>query len=329
MSTQQPLEQQYRRALRWYPSAWRTANQEVVLGTLLDAADDSPITNSRAQIANLRAQAIALRFGMLVPNVARHAVATHALAAGTALALVYFWFHSRTPLTPTYADYGVPEWFGPFQNTGVILTALWIGAFVAAMVGAKRGPAAARVTRVVLALTFLATVALPIASAVGGAGWAAPATTNLVLLSAFAALSLLGTPTSRIRLAITTMLWVAAPVAVYAINGWSVVTDDRDLWRVLVADIPFELIAIPLLVVVLVARVFAGRASVPFVLLISSPWLLAWTVISTEGNLAELGLVAAGVLVLALVLFLALSLIEKSGIRVTVSRTALDSARVD
>ena len=332
------LEQRYRRALRWYPSAWRAANEEAVLGTLLDAADDSPdksAINSHAQIANLRVQAIALRVGMLLPDVARHAVASHALAAGTGLAMVYFWFHSRTPLTPSYEDYGVPAWFGPFQNTGVILTALWVGAFVAAMVGTTRTSGhrrtlAQRSTRVVLALTLIATIALPIAYAIGGAGWAAPATTNLVLLGALAALSLLGTPSSRIRLAITTALWVVAPIAVYAINGWSVVSDDRYLWRVLVADIPFELIAIPLLIVAVLARVFVGRVGVAVVLLSASPWLLAWTVvISTEGNLADLSLVAAGTLATGAVLLLALRLIDRSGVRVAVSRAALDSRRIE
>jgi hypothetical protein len=323
------LEQQYRRALRWYPSAWRAANEDAVLGTLLDAADDSPVTNSRAQIANLRAQAIAMRFGMLVPDVARHAVATHTIAAGTAFALVYFWFHSRTPLTPSYADYGMPADFGPFQNTGVILTALWLGAFVAAMVGAKHGLAAARATRVALALTLLATIALPFASAVGGAGWAAPSTTNLALLGSLALLALLGTPTSRIRLTMSTIVWLASFVAVYAINGRSAKFTDRYLWQMLVADIPFELIAITLLVVVILVRLFAGPSGVAFALLTASPWLLAWTVISTEGNLAELALVAAGALGAAVVLLLALHLITRSGIRVIVRRPALDPARID
>jgi len=335
MSAEQPLEQQYRRALRWYPSAWRTANEDVVLGTLLDAADDSPVTNSRAQIANIRAQAIAMRFGMLLPDVSRHAVASHALAAGTAFSLVYFWFYSRTPLTPSFADYGVPTWFGPFQNTGVILTALWVAAFVSAMVSKKRNVSLSlslnhtRATRVVLGLTLLATVALPVASALGGAGWTAPSTTNLVLLGALALLAQVGTSASRIRLALTTALWLAAFVTIYAINGRSAEFSDRYLWQAVIAEIPFVVIAGTLLIVVILVRLLAGRAGAAVFLLTASPWFLAWTVASTEGNLTELGLVAAGTLVTLVVLLLALHLIEKSGIRVTVSRASLDSARVD
>ena len=49
-----PLEQQYRRLIRWYSRGWRRHNGEALLGVMLDAAEaehrDSPTAAERATV---------------------------------------------------------------------------------------------------------------------------------------------------------------------------------------------------------------------------------------------------------------------------------------
>ena len=49
------LEQRYRDALRWYPKNWRASNEDAVIGTLLDVADDEKRSQpARGELSNLR-----------------------------------------------------------------------------------------------------------------------------------------------------------------------------------------------------------------------------------------------------------------------------------
>jgi hypothetical protein len=312
-------EDRYRRALRWYPATWRSANEEAVLATLLDAADDSPVDRSRAQVRNLHAEAISMRFGMMLPHASRQRVATSALASGTAFALVYFWFQSRVSSAPTPADFAATASFGPFENSGVVLAVLWALAFVSALLGHRA------MTREFLIASLAATVALPIAAAVGGAEWAAPSATNLALLAALNLLALLGTPTSRPRLGITALAWLAGLVAVYAVNGPVASSSDRYLWQSVVADAP--LIAIVGTAAILVAAVVAQLSGHPgsstAVLLSFAPWVGAWALASSDGNLDTLAFVAVGCVAALLVVLAALQLIARTGIRISVTRAEL------
>jgi hypothetical protein len=312
-------EDRYRRALRWYPSAWRTANEEAVLATLLDAADDSPVDRSRAQIMNLRAEALSMRFGMMLPHAPRQRVATSALASGTAFALVYFWFQSRTPSAPTPADFAVDASFGPFENSGVVLAALWALAFLSAMLGHRA------MTREFLVVSLAATVALPVASAIGGPEWAAPSATNLALLGALNLLALLGTPTSRPRLSFTALAWLAGLVTVYAVNGPVASSSDRYLWQSVVADAPLvAFIGAAAILLAAVAAQLGGRpGSSTAVLLSSAPWVGAWALASSDGNLDTLAFATVGCLAALLVVLAALQLIARTGIRISLSRSDL------
>jgi hypothetical protein len=316
-------EDRYRRALRWYPATWRTANEEAALATLLDAADDSPVDRSRAQITNLRAEAISMRFGMMLPHASRQRVATSALASGTAFALVYFWFQSRVPSAPTPADFAVDASFGPFENSGVVLAALWALAFGSALLGHRA------MTREFLIASLVATVALPIAAAVGGADWAAPSATNLALLAALNLLALLGTPTTRPRLSITALVWLVGLVAIYAINGPVASSSDRYLWQSVVADAPLvAIVGTAAILVAAVAAQLSGRpGSSAAVLLSSAPWVGAWALASSDGNLDTLAFVAVGCLAALLVALPALQLIARTGIRISLTRSELLPAR--
>jgi hypothetical protein len=316
-------EDRYRRALRWYPAAWRTANEEAVLATLLDAADDSPVDRSRAQIMNLRAEAISMRFGMMLPHAPRQRVATSALASGTAFALVYFWFQSRVSSAPTSADFAATASFGPFENSGVVLAALWALAFVSAMLGHRA------MTREFLVVSLAATVALPVASAIGGPEWAAPSATNLALLAALNLLALLGTPTSRPRLGITALGWLAGLVAVYAINGPVASSSDRYLWQSVVAEAPLVAFigAAAILLAAVTAQLSGRPGSSTAVLLSSAPWVGAWALASSDGNLDTLAFATVGCLAALLVVLAALQLIARTRIRISLSRSELLPAR--
>jgi hypothetical protein len=312
-------EDRYRRALRWYPTAWRTANEGAVLATLLDAADDSHVDRSRAQVRNLRVEAISMRFGMMLPHASRQRVATSALASGTAFALVYFWFQSRVSSAPTPADFAVDTSFGPFENSGVVLAALWALAFVSAMLGHRA------MTREFLVASLAATVALPIAAAVGGTSWAAPSATSIALLAALNLLALLGTPTSRPHLGITALAWLAGLVAIYAVNGPVASSSDRYLWQSVVAEAPLVAFigAAAILLAAVVAQLNGRPGSSTAVLLSSAPWVGAWALASSDGNLDTLAFVAVGCLAALLVVLAALQLIARTGIRISVTRSEL------
>jgi hypothetical protein len=313
-------EAQYRRALRWYPRAWRTANEEVVLGMLLDAEDDASsdlrvrATRRRVQIANLSVHAVLSRLGLAVPGFARHALSTYGLSAGTAFALVYFWFHSRTPLAPSVPDFTEPGWFGSFENSGVVLTALWVVAFVSSMLGQNR------ITHAVLWTAFAATCALPIAAAVGGPAWSAPSTTNLALLSGLNLVAVLGTPRSRTKVGAWSLIWLTGFLAVYAINGRPAEADDRYLWQSLVAGAPAIVVVGAVVVMGLAIRLCARPEWAAVAFIAVAPWLLAWTVASTEGNIGALGVVGIGTSAALCLTLLILRLITVAGIRVSVGR---------
>lgn len=75
------LETQYRALLRWYPRAWRAANEEVVLGTLLDTAE------ARGRARPTRSEAWSLRMNGLGERFSTSFAAIAAvLAIGTSFA---------------------------------------------------------------------------------------------------------------------------------------------------------------------------------------------------------------------------------------------------
>lgn len=133
------LEQRYRAALRWYPGPWRRVNEEAVLGTLLDKAEDEERTKPRwGELANLAANGVANRIRILpsaIPSTVRDRASTAALAIGAAISLTaamqlevppdrYMEFFGRGYAT-----------FGPFASPAILVYAAWIVAFLTSIVG--------------------------------------------------------------------------------------------------------------------------------------------------------------------------------------------------
>ncbi|MDQ1553051.1 MAG: hypothetical protein QOK46_129, partial [Microbacteriaceae bacterium] len=211
------LEHQYRRTLRWYPSSWRAQHEEAVIGTLLDVAEGENRSRPRlGEQLNLAVNGLLTRIGIFLPARVRDGVAAVALVTGTAFATVYFFFIDWTPWTAANravsraAFLPASHDFGPFVNPGVILCGLWVLGFLLAVIGRYR------ITRIIMVVAILASLAIPVVSQLPFAGWVAPSSTNLGFFGLLAALSLVGTPHSRIRLAVGTWIALAVLVAVYA-----------------------------------------------------------------------------------------------------------------
>ncbi|HWM33253.1 MAG TPA: hypothetical protein VNR36_03330 [Pseudolysinimonas sp.] len=83
------LEAAYRRVLRRYPRAWRRANGEVVLGTLLDQADaEGRSVPAPGELRDLRRAGRAAYADLILSGPIRDRVAGVSLGAGAGLALV-------------------------------------------------------------------------------------------------------------------------------------------------------------------------------------------------------------------------------------------------
>ena len=80
----------YRSGLRWYPKAWRKANEDVVVGTLLDVADaEGRTAPSRSELRDLRRSGLAARADFFLPGAIRDRAAAISLGSGAGLALAF------------------------------------------------------------------------------------------------------------------------------------------------------------------------------------------------------------------------------------------------
>jgi hypothetical protein len=168
------LEREYRSLLRWYPAAWRQQNEEVILGTLLDAARAQGLTSPSdadrhsLQLAGLRQWAIG--------SGQRSLVGTVALATGVAFFVFYCTFTSRDP-AHSYDGY-----VGPFTNPSFMIGVLLALALVLA------------VRRVTFAARFVAVLSVAASIVIGflswRLGWPGPSLTGVTLFAAFGACGL-------------------------------------------------------------------------------------------------------------------------------------------
>lgn len=208
------LEHQYRRALRWYPKAWRTRNEEVMLGILMDAAEERGDNLPKKQIvAELRARGLEARFaflGQVFAPAIRDRVSAVALGMGAAFSL---WasvasFSNAAGQSAWVALYGLREatTFGPFLSLGIILYATWLAAFVTAIIGQQTA------TRVILVATLPVGILARVLSAQLGMT-AYISTTTVIMLEAFALFAVLGSATSRARWRIWTVAALAGTIA--------------------------------------------------------------------------------------------------------------------
>jgi hypothetical protein len=168
------LEDEYVRLLRWYPRAWRQQNEQVVLGTFLDAARLYGLTSPSAEdrrsirIAGLRQRAIG--------SGERSLVATVALAAGVAFSAFYAAFISWAP------SHAFDGYVGPFSNPSIFVGLLLVLSLILSV---------CRVTgaaRLVAGLAVAAIVAVGVLAL--SLGWLGPSLPAVVLFGAFGACGL-------------------------------------------------------------------------------------------------------------------------------------------
>jgi hypothetical protein len=203
------LERTYRDALRWYPKRWRRRNEDAVVGTLLDAAEeDHRAIPARGELANLRANALATRLGPLgrIPAPVRDRVAalTTGLGAGIAIVALVATAIQRAamPRLELPGIFPAPWTIGyDFAFYGA-----WILALVAGVLGLQR------VARSLLLATIAISVggrALFLALHLG----VTSTTTTIMFLGALALLGLIGNPfgarRGRTWTAVSAVLWAA------------------------------------------------------------------------------------------------------------------------
>lgn len=189
-----PLEQQYRRALRWYPKRWRAENEDVVVGTLLDVAQEGrQRTPTRSDLRSLHLHGLAAHFRFLdrvLTSAIRDRVSAIALGTGFAISAwaIFFELVNGRDVGRFANEYGrgVATTFGPFASLGIILYITWVLAFGAALLGRPW------LLRLVLLCTIPAAIAARLLSERLGMNLF-PSSTTVLLLEAFALFALLGT----------------------------------------------------------------------------------------------------------------------------------------
>jgi hypothetical protein len=172
----QNLRDEYRRLLRWYPLQWRRRNEEIMIGTLLDQAQEAgrehPNSDDRRSLmlGGLRARAVG--------SGKRSLVGTGALGIGVVFSLIYL---SLISWDPAHHFLG---YVGPFTNPSVITGALLTASFLLSLF---------RMNGVsnLLALTSAASSAL-IGLLAWQNGWLGPGPPAVVLFAGFALVGVSG-----------------------------------------------------------------------------------------------------------------------------------------
>lgn len=135
------LERRYRHALRWYPTAWRSQNGDVAVGTLLDLAEKEGRTRpARAEIVSLAAHGFAERVRTLPLALSvdvRARVSTAALGTGAAASLTAVMQLESRSLPEALAGFDFAR-FGPFLSPAIIVYLAWLVAFLLALGGLPR-----------------------------------------------------------------------------------------------------------------------------------------------------------------------------------------------
>ncbi|NRG42522.1 hypothetical protein HRK28_16535 [Rathayibacter sp. VKM Ac-2835] len=224
----------FRRALRWYPAAWRSEHGEVLLGILLDEADD------RGRRSPGIGQRITLAVGGLRHRLRSTAGRSPSTVIPLALATAFFVFSTVVNRSPGIS---YPGAIGPFTNPSFVAGALFAIALCLALAG-RTG--AARITALLAATTELS-IALVAASA----GWLGP---GLSTAGPVAALGVLAVVPWRGR--------VSAAMSVVLLVGLSALLILIDaLGATVLTDVPAARAVLPLPVIaaVLVALALAAR----------------------------------------------------------------------
>ncbi|NII39426.1 hypothetical protein E9228_000045 [Curtobacterium flaccumfaciens] len=273
------LEQDYGRALGWYPTRWRRTHGLAMLGTLLDVADGEGRSRpAPGELAELRWQGVRERVNAVVPDDVRVLAASIGTGAAAGFALVYLLAVSWVPWGPppgtAWPD--LPA-FGPFRNAGVLFAVpILLGALAA--LGRQRMLAHLAGVLAVLGLV-VARITVQATE-----NWNGPGTTTLVTVAALVVVANLGAPRDRRALGIAFGV-VAAGLALFA--GLQLPTGhpfestlfgDSGLWGTAVN--PALLGVVGVLVLVTVVELVRGRHGVLAAALAVAwlPWAVAGTI---------------------------------------------------
>jgi len=135
------VEVKARQLLRWFPSRWRQAHGEALVGTLLDAAEAGDRDElTRVERRDLIVSGIRERGLALIPDPVRRQAAPIALGVGASLAGLQLLVVEWSPWSsPAWKDLSpIPYGFGPFTSAGVIIDALWLAALVLGLLRMRR-----------------------------------------------------------------------------------------------------------------------------------------------------------------------------------------------
>jgi hypothetical protein len=223
------MEQRYRRALLWYPRKWQRENADVVVSTLLDMADGAGRSAPRrSELLHLAMSGVAFRVGVFLSSAARDGISTIALGSGAMFAVAFFVVHTWSPWSPPDLRSGPNfQGFGPFVNAGLIIYALWVGAFLFGLVGMQRA------VRGVMIVAVVAPTVLGLLNRLQSDIRFGPTSTTLAFFTLLALLVLVGTPRDVQRLSLVALATTVALLAVEVRIGVpaSAFLDDRYFWH--------------------------------------------------------------------------------------------------
>ena len=184
------LEQTYRSALRWYPKTWRRRNEDAVVGTLLDVADEDHRTvPAKGELANLRANALGVRLGPFgrIPAPVRNRVAALALGLGAGIGIVAL---AATAIQrASFTPFPLPGYLTSGATIGFDFA--FYGIWILAAITGIAGPT--RVARVLVLASIVVSIGSTVVYLAFRFGFTAT-TTTVIFLAVLALLSLSGNP---------------------------------------------------------------------------------------------------------------------------------------
>ncbi|PPH52638.1 hypothetical protein C5C49_08515 [Rathayibacter sp. AY1E2] len=190
----------FRRALRWYPPTWRARHGEVLLGILLDEADDA------GRSRPTRGQRITLAIGGMRHRFRSDAGRSPAAIIPLALVTAFFLFYLTVNWSPGIS---YPGAIGSFTNPSVFAGAAF-GVALALAVAGRTG--AARVTAL-LASTAELVIALVSASE----GWLGPGLSTAAPIAALGLLTALPWR-GRTTTAISVLVLIGLPLLLIGVE---------------------------------------------------------------------------------------------------------------
>lgn len=282
------LSDRFERALRWYPQAWRNENGAAVIGTLLDVAQSEGRTSPRrSELANLTLMGIGARVDRWVSWRARTLVSSISLGAGVASAAIFFVVHMWSPWTVENGLYvgGIQYVAADPPRTldaGMVVYALWGGAFVFALCHRRKSARAVLVVTAIIPFAFRGIAALQ------GAGWYGLMTTTSALFTMLALLSLISR--WQLRIVGISAVVTAASLMVLEIgigfparSFWS----DRTFWHQIASLGNISMVIVAGLIATLILAAYKQRDTAQVVLVFLMPMLVLVFVEVLRGDPVE------------------------------------------